>query len=596
MDSNTTLGRSDDNNTDITKAGEKVILLVDNKLQEGNVTGKVIPFDQGKLWIVKFSNSDQLIVVDKKELLTGLKQFREHDEKMTKRKSRFGQNQINRYEPEDSTTDNRNKTEQYSPQNSRSSHMKRRTTDSDAFLHNNGSETKKKRHNEGRVMSNNVICLEDSSDDDEEEDREGLLDLNLKDKKPQTIPQNSRLTRAKKESIRKHPSKHNGSDSKKKQHTPDAPEDFIGSRVRKCFGSKYYEGQVMSYDDAKKWWKIKYNDGDEEEVNQKELADIIVLDEKARASPQNSRLLTHAKGKRMCMYPSEHNGSEKRHTHGTTDFIGTRVRKSFGSKYCEGQIMSYDDAEGNWKIKYDGGGEEKVVREELELIMNEFSRVPFRNFQVAKVFEDGRIYYGRVTDCYPAPDDPNEWYWRIDWNDKHNGEWQFDEWDIRELDAGLQKFKERPRERARTKKKGNDQSSSQKMRDTVCENPVGLYEIKDFQARRYTTERNGSRRVEYFIDWKSCWVPAEALDASSLDEAFKKFPTHVDENEVSTVNVDENDASTLNDFVGSGALIDASSSDSENERNAHNDRVELLLKSDYENIGMFYYLQYFLTI
>ena len=47
--------------------------------------------------------------------------------------------------------------------------------------------------------------------------------------------------------------------------------DWVGARVRKEFDGKYYRGTVTAYDEQHKWYKIKYDDGDGEDLNPKEL-------------------------------------------------------------------------------------------------------------------------------------------------------------------------------------------------------------------------------------------------------------------------------------------------------------------------------------
>jgi len=47
------------------------------------------------------------------------------------------------------------------------------------------------------------------------------------------------------------------------------PRDFIGLRVSKDFSGVMYEGTIVSY--KKPWYKVKYDDGDEEEMNLREV-------------------------------------------------------------------------------------------------------------------------------------------------------------------------------------------------------------------------------------------------------------------------------------------------------------------------------------
>ena len=68
---------------------------------------------------------------------------------------------------------------------------------------------------------------------------------------------------------------------------------MIGKTVVKLFDDVPYVGKITSYDDAKKWYKVTYEDGDEEELNFRELRvpawkkihrlAVLWLDEKVRA-------------------------------------------------------------------------------------------------------------------------------------------------------------------------------------------------------------------------------------------------------------------------------------------------------------------------
>ena len=39
---------------------------------------------------------------------------------------------------------------------------------------------------------------------------------------------------------------------------------------------KYYRGTVTAYDEQHKWYKIKYDDGDGEDLNPKELWSVLI--------------------------------------------------------------------------------------------------------------------------------------------------------------------------------------------------------------------------------------------------------------------------------------------------------------------------------
>ena len=53
--------------------------------------------------------------------------------------------------------------------------------------------------------------------------------------------------------------------------------DFIGVKVAKYFDGKLYQGEVIEYDEEYEYWKVKYDDGDEEEYERHELEELIQL-------------------------------------------------------------------------------------------------------------------------------------------------------------------------------------------------------------------------------------------------------------------------------------------------------------------------------
>ena len=59
----------------------------------------------------------------------------------------------------------------------------------------------------------------------------------------------------------------------------------VGTSVLKKFRAGWFEGKVVSYDDQSKFYRIKYEDGDEEEVEEKELRKILKLN---IVGPENS--------------------------------------------------------------------------------------------------------------------------------------------------------------------------------------------------------------------------------------------------------------------------------------------------------------------
>ncbi|KAK7234111.1 hypothetical protein SO694_00149021 [Aureococcus anophagefferens] len=71
---------------------------------------------------------------------------------------------------------------------------------------------------------------------------------------------------------------------------------YIGRKVKKEFVSdngfmKFFAGEVVDYDDKKKWFRVLYEDDDEEDMNETELLRILVADARPPpAYPQHALL------------------------------------------------------------------------------------------------------------------------------------------------------------------------------------------------------------------------------------------------------------------------------------------------------------------
>lgn len=55
--------------------------------------------------------------------------------------------------------------------------------------------------------------------------------------------------------------------------------DLVGRKIRKKFGRKFFEGEVVEYDSELNWYKVVYEDGDEEELDAREVKRMLLLDE-----------------------------------------------------------------------------------------------------------------------------------------------------------------------------------------------------------------------------------------------------------------------------------------------------------------------------
>ena len=67
------------------------------------------------------------------------------------------------------------------------------------------------------------------------------------------------------------------------------PEAYINMKVKKKFNKKFYNGIVKKYDKKNKWFKIKYDDGDMEDLNLDELKKVLVVKPKKRPTTEKRK-------------------------------------------------------------------------------------------------------------------------------------------------------------------------------------------------------------------------------------------------------------------------------------------------------------------
>ena len=76
-------------------------------------------------------------------------------------------------------------------------------------------------------------------------------------------------------------------DDYEKLQLPDA---YIGMKIKKKFNDgKFYDGIVKKYDKKKKWFKIKYLDGDEEDLNVNQLKKVLVVKPKKKQTTEKRK-------------------------------------------------------------------------------------------------------------------------------------------------------------------------------------------------------------------------------------------------------------------------------------------------------------------
>ncbi|XP_020113880.1 uncharacterized protein LOC109728026 isoform X2 [Ananas comosus] len=68
----------------------------------------------------------------------------------------------------------------------------------------------------------------------------------------------------------------NTENNRKSESDPFLGEWLEGRQVRKLFGDRYYSGKVVEYDDEMNWYRIVYEDGDLEDLEWRELEEVLV--------------------------------------------------------------------------------------------------------------------------------------------------------------------------------------------------------------------------------------------------------------------------------------------------------------------------------
>ncbi|MCO5599162.1 hypothetical protein L7F22_053262 [Adiantum nelumboides] len=71
---------------------------------------------------------------------------------------------------------------------------------------------------------------------------------------------------------------------------------IMGRKVMKKFGSKNYKGEVLDYDSENHWFKVVYEDGDQEDLELVEVKEILFIEDKNSDIPTGKRKQPLAKG------------------------------------------------------------------------------------------------------------------------------------------------------------------------------------------------------------------------------------------------------------------------------------------------------------
>ncbi|MCO5573825.1 hypothetical protein L7F22_027600 [Adiantum nelumboides] len=102
--------------------------------------------------------------------------------------------------------------------------------------------------------------------------------------------------------------------AKKEVVTQQDIQAILGRKVMKKFGSKNYKGEVLDYDSENQWFKVVYEDGDQEDLELVEVKEILFVEDKFSDIPMEKRKQPLAKEgtrKRARKQKSKSQGSEK---------------------------------------------------------------------------------------------------------------------------------------------------------------------------------------------------------------------------------------------------------------------------------------------
>ncbi|KAI5082104.1 hypothetical protein GOP47_0001847 [Adiantum capillus-veneris] len=98
----------------------------------------------------------------------------------------------------------------------------------------------------------------------------------------------TQLTSSDDHSLSSHKKTHTNSHHKpsSEAHTPlGGGAKLVGRKTKKDFGGEFYYGEIIHYDNRVKYYKVRYEDGDEEELEWAELAPTLLPQEKAHILP-----------------------------------------------------------------------------------------------------------------------------------------------------------------------------------------------------------------------------------------------------------------------------------------------------------------------
>ena len=126
--------------------------------------------------------------------------------------------------------------------------------------------------------------------------------------------------------------------------------DLVGAIVEKWFKPEWFKGKVVRYNEEHKWYWVEYEDGDEEEMNLRELREVLIW------VPGQPKL-------------DEHDDLDVGFR-----LVGFEVLKRFGEDEFAGVVVGFDRKTEWYRVVYEDDDQEEMDLEELQKIIRPESR------------------------------------------------------------------------------------------------------------------------------------------------------------------------------------------------------------------------------
>lgn len=141
--------------------------------------------------------------------------------------------------------------------------------------------------------------------------------------------------------------------------------DLIKRRVVKLFEGQPFKGAVIGYDPEEGYYKVRYEDGDEEELDAEELADILVDESQTQKKKKKNSPAKRTRDKR---FSEPAPGAAGAGDVGEA-LVSRKVVKSFDGVPFDGEVRHFDAALGFYTVVYSDGDREELEAWELEEVI-----------------------------------------------------------------------------------------------------------------------------------------------------------------------------------------------------------------------------------